>query len=41
MTSLMRKGAQQFITEEDLPSLLDDDKSENLGRDLKSALEKQ
>ena len=41
MTSLMRKGAQQYITEEDLPSLLQDDKSVNLGKDLKSALQKQ
>jgi hypothetical protein len=40
MTALMRKGTQQFITEKDLPPLLDQDKSANLGRDLKKALEK-
>lgn len=41
MTALMRKGTGQFITEKDLPPLLDQDKSANLGRDLKKALEKQ
>lgn len=37
----MRKGTRQFITEHDLPPLLDNDKSANLGRDLSKALEKQ
>ncbi|KAJ2933863.1 hypothetical protein H1R20_g3220, partial [Candolleomyces eurysporus] len=40
MTSLMRKGTKQFITEKDLPPLLEQDRSANLGRELKSALEK-
>jgi len=41
MTALMRKGTKQFITEKDLPPLLDHDKSENLGEDLRRALKKQ
>lgn len=41
MTPLMKKGASQFITEDDLPSLLPRDESANLGRDLDRALAKQ
>ncbi|KAG6861347.1 hypothetical protein C0995_001326 [Termitomyces sp. Mi166 len=40
MTSLMKKGASQFITETDLPSLQTHDESENLGKDLENALKK-
>ncbi|KAF8159727.1 multidrug resistance-associated ABC transporter [Crassisporium funariophilum] len=40
MTGLMRKGAVQFITEEDLPPLKTSDESVNLGDDLKRALQK-
>ncbi|KAG6889968.1 hypothetical protein C0992_003448 [Termitomyces sp. T32_za158] len=40
MTSLMKKGASQYITETDLPSLQLHDESEKLGKDLKNALEK-
>ncbi|KAF6761448.1 metal resistance protein YCF1 [Ephemerocybe angulata] len=40
MTPLMRKGTKQFITEKDLPPLLDQDRSTKLGADLKKALEK-
>jgi hypothetical protein len=41
MTTLMKKGASQFITEEDLFPLKFSDESVNLGNDLKKALEKQ
>ncbi|KAK7030741.1 P-loop containing nucleoside triphosphate hydrolase protein [Favolaschia claudopus] len=34
MTGLMAKGASKFITEDDLPSLLPSDESENLGNRL-------
>lgn len=37
----MRKGAQQFITEDDLPSLSPGDETVNLGKDLEKALAKQ
>lgn len=37
----MKKGATQYITEDDLPSLLKHDESENLGKDLQNALVKQ
>ncbi|KAG6844742.1 hypothetical protein H0H87_004074 [Tephrocybe sp. NHM501043] len=40
MTSLMKKGASQFITEADLPSLQTHDESENLGKVLQNALTK-
>ncbi|KAG6899872.1 hypothetical protein C0993_005842 [Termitomyces sp. T159_Od127] len=40
MTSLMKKGASQYITETDLPSLQLHDESEKLGKDLENALEK-
>ncbi|KAJ7043446.1 P-loop containing nucleoside triphosphate hydrolase protein [Mycena alexandri] len=38
MTGLMEKGARQFITEDDLPSLLPSDESENLGSRLEKYL---
>ena len=41
MTPLMKKGASEFITEEDLFPLVPADESVNLGNDLKRALEKQ
>ncbi len=37
----MKKGASEFITEEDLFPLVPADESVNLGNDLKRALEKQ
>ncbi|KAG2056246.1 multidrug resistance-associated ABC transporter [Suillus hirtellus] len=40
LTPLMQKGSKEFITEIDLPALLPRDESENLGKDLESALEK-
>lgn len=40
MTSLMKKGASQYITEADLPSLQLHDESEKLGKDLENALGK-
>ncbi|KAF9457511.1 multidrug resistance-associated ABC transporter [Collybia nuda] len=40
MTPLMKKGAAQFITEDDLPSLRPSDESGELGRDLDKALAK-
>ncbi|KAJ7126538.1 P-loop containing nucleoside triphosphate hydrolase protein [Mycena crocata] len=40
MTSLMAKGASKFITEEDLPSLVPSDESENLGNKLEKYLMK-
>ena len=41
MTPLMKKGATQFIIEDDLPSLRSHDESSNLGSDLEKALAKQ
>ena len=41
MTSLMKKGATQFITENDLPPLRSTDESISLGEDLKQALKNQ
>ncbi|KAG0695819.1 P-loop containing nucleoside triphosphate hydrolase protein [Suillus ampliporus] len=40
LTPLMKKGSKEFITEDDLPALLPRDESENLSKDLQSALEK-
>ncbi|KAJ7281673.1 multidrug resistance-associated ABC transporter [Mycena rebaudengoi] len=40
MTTLMSKGASQFITEDDLPSLIPSDESENLGHRLEKYLGK-
>ncbi|RDB20896.1 Metal resistance protein YCF1 [Hypsizygus marmoreus] len=40
MTPLMKKGASEFITEEDLPPLRPSDESANLGTDLEKALMK-
>ncbi|TFK18058.1 metal resistance protein YCF1 [Coprinopsis marcescibilis] len=40
MTPLMKKGAAEYITEKDLPPLLEDDRSANLGSDLETAMEK-
>ncbi|KAJ8516868.1 hypothetical protein ONZ45_g5873 [Pleurotus djamor] len=39
MTPLMKKGASQFITEHDLPSLPPQDTAANLGHKLKDALD--
>jgi hypothetical protein len=41
MTPLMRKGAAQYITEQDLPPPLSKDDSANLGYDFQLALAKQ
>lgn len=41
MSSLMKKGASKYITEEDLPSLVPHDESGRLGEDLQKALNKQ
>ncbi|KAJ7504548.1 P-loop containing nucleoside triphosphate hydrolase protein [Mycena galericulata] len=38
MTTLMAKGASKFITEDDLPSLIPSDESENLGKRLEKYL---
>ncbi|KAF8892115.1 multidrug resistance-associated ABC transporter [Infundibulicybe gibba] len=40
MTPLMKKGASQYITEDDLPSLKPSDESHKLGADLQKALKK-
>ncbi|KAJ7767456.1 multidrug resistance-associated ABC transporter [Mycena maculata] len=40
MTTLMAKGATKFITEDDLPSLVPSDESENLGNKLERCLTK-
>lgn len=41
MTPLMRKGAKEYVTEQDIPSLRPEDESENLGNKLQDALNKQ
>ena len=41
MSPLVKKGAVQYITENDLPPLEPTDESRNLGEDLKQALKKQ
>ena len=41
MTPLLRNGASQFVTEEDLPPLPSKDESKQLGEKLEKALEKQ
>jgi ATP-binding cassette, subfamily C (CFTR/MRP), member 1 len=41
MSPLVKKGAIQFITEEDLPPLQPTNKSISLGEDLKQALKNQ
>jgi ATP-binding cassette subfamily C (CFTR/MRP) protein 1 len=41
MTPLMKKGVKQYITEQDLPALVPEDESHNLGEDLEKALSKQ
>jgi len=41
MTPLMKKGARQYVSEQDLPALLSEDESENLGNYLENAMEKQ
>jgi len=38
MTPLMKKGARQYISEQDLPALLSEDESENLGNNLEKAM---
>ena len=40
MTPLMKKGALEFITENDLPSLLPKDESAKLSEDLQRAIDK-
>ncbi|KAJ3500325.1 hypothetical protein NLJ89_g9851 [Agrocybe chaxingu] len=40
MTPLMKKGASQYITVDDLPPLKSSDESANLGQDLKNAMER-
>lgn len=40
MSKLMKKGAADFITEDDLPDLVDRDRSTKLGEDLQSAMQK-
>lgn len=40
MTPLMKKGASEYITENDLPDLLPEDGATKLGNDLKQALDK-
>lgn len=40
MTPLMKKGARQYVSEQDLPALLSEDESENLGNYLENAMEK-
>jgi hypothetical protein len=41
MTPLMRKGAQDYVTENDLPSLKVEDESARLGERLELALRKK
>lgn len=41
MSSLMKKGAQKYITEDDLPSLVPKDESAELGKRLQAAMKKQ
>jgi ATP-binding cassette subfamily C (CFTR/MRP) protein 1 len=41
MSPLVKKGAIQFITEDDLPPLKPTDQSVILGEDLKQALKNQ
>ena len=41
MSSLMKKGAKKFITEDDLPSLIPKDESVNLGKRLQESMKKQ
>jgi len=40
MTPLMKKGASEYITENDLPDLLPKDGATKLGDDLKQTLDK-
>ncbi|KAF5351595.1 hypothetical protein D9758_007166 [Tetrapyrgos nigripes] len=40
MTPLMRKGASQYVTEDDLPDIKQQDECERLGEKLKKALKK-
>jgi hypothetical protein len=41
LTSLMKKGAKQYITEDDLPELVPEDESTKLGQKLQRAMRKQ
>lgn len=41
LTSLMSKGAKQFITEDDLPELIPEDETSKLGQKLQRAVKKQ
>ena len=41
MSPLVKKGAIQYITEDDLPPLKPSDEASNLGEDLKQAMKKQ
>ena len=41
MSELMKKGAKTYITEDDLPSLVPQDESVNLGQQLQDSMKKQ
>src|SRR5258708_16423549 len=41
LTPLMKKGARQFITEDDLPELVPADEAANIGHKLQCAMKKQ
>jgi ATP-binding cassette, subfamily C (CFTR/MRP), member 1 len=41
MTPLMTKGAKEYVTEQDIPSLRPEDEAEKLGNTLQEALKKQ
>ena len=41
MSGLMKKGAQKYITEDDLPSLVPKDESSNLGKNLQDSMKRQ
>jgi ATP-binding cassette subfamily C (CFTR/MRP) protein 1 len=41
LTPLIRKGANQVITEDDLPELVPEDETTKLGRKLQRAMKKQ
>ena len=41
MSPLVKKGAVQYITEDDLPPLKPTDESRNLGEDLNQAMKNQ
>jgi len=41
MTPMLKKGTKEYITEKDLPSLLDQDQATELGQRLTAALAKR